>query len=65
MFQGKHSDLTEKVIGAFYEVYNALGYGFSEKVYENALAMTLRGLGVSAQQQRHIPVYFAGRVVGE
>ena len=32
----KHEDLTEKIIGAFFEVYNSLGYGFLEKVYENA-----------------------------
>jgi GxxExxY protein len=34
----KHSDLTSAIIGAFYDVYNELGYGFLEKVYENALA---------------------------
>lgn len=33
-----HGDLTEKIIGAYYHVYNSLGYGFLEKVYENALA---------------------------
>ena len=38
----KHTDITEKIIGAFFSVYNALGYGFSEKVYENALVIELR-----------------------
>ena len=33
----KHSDITEKIIKAYYNVYNALGFGFLEKVYENAL----------------------------
>lgn len=41
-FEGKHNDLTEKIIGAFFTVYNHLGYGFSEKVYENALTIELR-----------------------
>ena len=65
MFEGRHSDLTEKIIGAFYKVYNALGYGFSEKVYENALAFELRQLGLLVEQQKQILVYYAGQVMGE
>ena len=38
----KHGDLTEKIIGIFYDVYNVLGYGFLEKVYENALVIRLQ-----------------------
>ncbi len=38
----EYSELTETIIAAFYRVYNALGYGFLEKVYENALVLTLR-----------------------
>ena len=38
----KHKELTDTIIGAFYRVYNSLGYGFLEKVYENALAHELR-----------------------
>lgn len=38
----KHSDLTDKIIKAYYDVYNQLGYGFLEKVYENALLIELR-----------------------
>lgn len=53
-FEGKHSDLTEKIIGAFFKVYNQLGYGFSEKVYENALAIELRKLELVAVQQEPI-----------
>ena len=49
MFEGKHSDLTEKIIGAFFQVYNQLGYGFSEKVYENALAVVLRKMGLEIE----------------
>lgn len=42
----KHQELTEQIIKAFYAVYNALGYGFLEKVYENALAIELRKMGL-------------------
>jgi GxxExxY protein len=61
----KHSELTQRIIRVFYDVYNALGYGFLEKVYENAFALRLRSCGMSAQQQRPISVYFDGCVVGE
>ncbi|MBL7161864.1 MAG: GxxExxY protein [Anaerolineales bacterium] len=64
-FQGKHSDLTEKIIGAFFDVYNELGYGFSEKVCENALAIKMRKIGLSVKQQVPITVYFEGQIVGE
>lgn len=49
----KHKEVTQEIIGAFYAVYNALGYGFLEKVYENSLAIELRhrGLQVEAQNQ--------------
>ena len=61
----KHKALTEQIIGAFYTVYNTLGYGFLEKVYENALAIELRALGFKVEQQARIAVYYAGQVVGE
>lgn len=41
-FEGKQSDLTGKIIGAFFTVYNELGYGFFEKVYENTLVIELK-----------------------
>jgi len=65
MFVGKHSDITEKVIGAFYTVYNEMGFGFFEKVYENAMALELNKLGFSVEQQKPINVYYGGEVVGE
>ena len=61
----KHGELTEQIIRAFYNVYNTLGYGFLEKVYENALAIELRKMGLAAVQQAPIMVYYAGAVVGE
>ncbi len=65
MSEMKHADLTHKINGAFFKVYNTLGYGFSEKVYQNALAIELRALGLKAEVQKQIPVYYAGIMVGE
>ncbi len=64
-FQGKSSHLTKRIIGAFYDVYNQLGYGFTEKVYENALAIALKKQGMKVEQQSLIEVYFYGHVIGE
>ena len=64
-FSGKNSELTEKIIGAFYAVYNELGFGFSERVYENALAISLCKLELDVEQQAPITVYFADQIVGE
>ena len=62
----KHSDITDKVLHAFFKiVYPQLGYGFLEKVYENALALALRQMGLKVEQQARILVYFANEVVGE
>ena len=57
--------LTEKVIGVFFEVYNELGYGFLESVYENAMLKALRDAGLAVRAQQPISVYFRGVVVGE
>ena len=61
----KHQELTQQIIGVFYSVYNVLGYGFLEKVYENSMALRLRSAGLSVSQQEPIRVYFDGEVVGE
>jgi GxxExxY protein len=61
----KHTDITEKIIRAFYTVYNQLGFGFLEKVYENALVIEIRGLGLSASAQMPIAVYYQNQIVGE
>jgi GxxExxY protein len=58
-------DLTDRVIGSFFEVYNELGPGFLESVYENALAMLLRERGLIVDQQRLLQVHFRGSVIGE
>jgi GxxExxY protein len=58
------NDLTYKVIGSAYKVHNVLGPGFLEKVYENALILELRKLGIHARQQVKLPVLYEGQQVG-
>lgn len=60
----KHEALTEKIIRSFYKVYNTLGYGFLEKVYENALMIELRNLGLHAVAQQPVDVYYEEERVG-
>lgn len=60
-----YGELTEKIIGAAFDVHNALGKGLSEKVYENALAVKLQELGLTAEHQKVVPVYFSNQKVGE
>jgi GxxExxY protein len=60
----KHAELTEKVIGIFYDVYNELGCGFLEKVYEEAMAVSFREHGIEFEQQASVPVWFHGKKIG-
>ncbi|MBV6396504.1 MAG: hypothetical protein HFACDABA_02102 [Anaerolineales bacterium] len=60
-FDGKHSEITDKIIAAFYQVYNELGYGFSEKIYESALEILLKEMGFSVERQKDIYVYYHGQ----
>lgn len=64
-FEGKHSEITGKILGAFFQVHKELGYGFSEKVYENALVILLREIGLRVESQVHLHVYFHEQKVGE
>ena|SRR5215469_11542095 len=57
--------LSNRIIGCAFAVANALGSGFLEKVYENALAMELRMAGLGVEQQRGITVTYKGSVVGK
>jgi GxxExxY protein len=61
----KHSDLTEKLIGVFYDVYNELGYGFLESTYAQALSIALQEAGVSAVREFPVPVWFRNQKVGQ
>ncbi len=60
-----HADITKQILAAFYAVYNALGYGFLEKVYRNAMAMELIEHGVEVITEAPIVVYYHGRAAGE
>ena len=60
-----HKELTGQIIGAAFEVYNLLGYGFLEKVYENALIKELQIRGLNFKAQYPIKVKYKGEEVGE
>jgi GxxExxY protein len=59
-----HSDITALILKAFFKVYNTLGYGFLEKVYENAMVIELRKMGVEVEAQYPILVYYFEDKVG-
>jgi len=56
--------LTKKIIKAYYEVYNELGYGFLESVYEESLIIALKKMNLKAISQQPISVYFKNFIVG-
>ena len=58
-------DLSYRIVGLAMEAHNQLGYGFLEKVYENALMVLLREEGIKAEQQKQVPVYFHKELVGD
>lgn len=51
-FVGKHSDLTGKILGAFFKIHKEMGFGFSENVYESALEVLLKELDLTPERQR-------------
>jgi GxxExxY protein len=59
-----HEDLTNTIIKCFYKVYNELGYGFLEKVYENAFIIELQNAGLFCFQQAPIKVHYQNKQVG-
>lgn len=60
-----HKELSSKILECFYKVYNKLGYGFLEKVYENALKIELEQFGLIVDRQKPIKVYYENQIVGE
>jgi GxxExxY protein len=60
-----HQELTSRIISCFYKVYNKLGFGFLEKVYENALMFELKKCGLNVEKQKPINVIYEGNIVGE
>jgi GxxExxY protein len=61
----KHAEITDRIIGAFYEVYNSLGYGFLERVYQNAMVIELAARGLNAVSQAPLTVKYKGMLVGD
>ena len=61
----KYKELTEKIIEIFYRVYNKLGYGFLEKVYENAMIKEFKTTDIPAVSQYAINVVYEGEIIGE
>jgi len=61
----KYSEITGLILKAFFKVYNALGYGFLEKVYENAMLIELRKLGLECSNQLPVEVYYENQIVGD
>jgi GxxExxY protein len=61
----KYTHVTEKIIGIFYDVYNELGYGFLESVYEESLVIALRQAGLMVNRQVPVTVWFRNQKVGE
>ena len=60
----KHGDLTDKIIGTFYEVYNELGFGFLESVYEEAMIIALSAKGLTVSSRFKFPFGFAEKRSG-
>ncbi len=61
---GKHAALTERVLGVFYDVYNELGYGFLEAIYQEAMRLALLDAGLRVKTQMPIAVHFRGKTIG-
>ncbi|WP_264565889.1 GxxExxY protein [Flavobacterium sp. N3904] len=60
-----YKNVTDSILKAYYAVYNQLGYGFLEKVYQNAMYFELKSLGYKVEAQKQIKVYFKNQLVGE
>ena len=61
----QYKEITEKIIGCVYIVYNKMGYGFLESVYEKCLLIELRKAGLKAESQQAITVYYENQIVGD
>lgn len=60
-----HKEISKPILKIFYDVYNQLGYGFLEKVYQNAMYFELIEQGYKVEAQKQIKVYFKNKLVGE
>ena len=60
-----HSELTEKIIACAYAVYNKMGYGYLESVYERCMLIELADIGLNAEAQKPLKVLYKGQIVGD
>jgi len=60
-----YKEITDSILKAYYDVYNQLGYGFLEKIYQNAMYFELKSLGYKVEAQKPIKVYFKNQLIGE
>lgn len=60
-----YEELTHKIIGCFYKVHDELGAGFLESVYEKALMIELRAIGLQVENQKSINVFYKDQLIGE
>ncbi len=65
MLKFPHQELTKTIIGIYYDVYNEMGHGFLEKVYQNSMIVELQSRGLKVESQKKINVYYKQVVVGE
>jgi GxxExxY protein len=61
----KHSELTDRIIGVFYDVYNELGHGFLESTYAEAMVVALEASGLHVDREIPVPVWFRGKKIGQ
>ena len=60
----KHEEITHKIIGCAYKVFNVLGFGFLESVYKKALVIELNKSNLKVQEEKPLEVYYEGQIVG-
>jgi len=61
----KHEEITHKIIGCAYQVYNILGFGFLESVYKKAMVIELNKSNLKVEQEKPLKVYYDNQVVGD
>jgi GxxExxY protein len=61
----EYKELTEKIIGCAYSVYNKMGFGFLESVYEKCMLVELRKEGLKSESQKSLTVFYENEIVGE
>ncbi len=60
-----HEEVTKPILKTFFDVYNVLGFGFLEKVYQNAMYLELKNRGLYVEVQKQIKVFYKGNIVGD